>query len=89
MKPWKANNMTSGDYTRVHTITALERLQNSVNGNPAWKLTFEDGSFTRTQSDASISYSLPNPEFRDVPLIVSFTRAGRVWNLEPREEYPS
>ena len=46
------------------TITHIERLNNSVNGNPRFEITFSDGSTHRTQSDASISYSITNKEFR-------------------------
>lgn len=65
------------------TIIALERLRLSVNGNPRFRVTFDNGTVAQTETDASIGYSIENPEYRDVPLRVFTTKAGRIWNLEP------
>jgi hypothetical protein len=70
--------MTKKDYTEVHTILHLRRLNDSVMGNPAWMVTFDDLSFARTSSDQSWSYGAENEEFRDVPLLFTFTPAGRI-----------
>lgn len=66
----------------VKTIASLERLKLSTNGNPRFRVTFTDGTVSQTQTDSSIAYSIENPEFRDVPVRVSFTRAGRIFNVE-------
>lgn len=75
----------SNETTAVKTIASLERLKLSTNGNPRFRVTFTDGSVAQTQTDASIGYSLENPEFRDVPVRVSYTRAGRIFNVETVE----
>ncbi len=67
---------------RVLTIASLERMKLSVNGNPRFKVTFTDGTVAQTQTDASIGYAIENSEYRDVPVRVSFTPAGRIWNVE-------
>jgi hypothetical protein len=62
----------------IKTIQRLERLNNSVNGNPAWRVHFTDGESTRTSSDAQVSYALDNPEYRGVPVKFTLTKAGRI-----------
>lgn len=64
------------------TIVKLDRMNGSVNGNPAWRITLDGGEVLRTQSDSSISYALNNPEFRDVPVTFELTKAGRVFNAK-------
>lgn len=41
----------------------LERLKNSVNGNPRYRVTFNDGTKFLTAPDASIGYTIGNSEF--------------------------
>lgn len=67
---------------RVVTIASLERMKLSTNGNPRFRVTFTDGTVAQTQTDSSIAYAIENPEYRDVPVKVSFTPAGRIWNVE-------
>lgn len=75
--------MTRKSITYTATIERLERLKLSVNGNPRFKIYFTDGRTATTQSDTSLSYSLENPENIGVPVTVTATPAGRVWNVEP------
>ena len=65
--------------TTTGTIAALARRNSSVNGNPAWRITLEDGRVLLTSSDSGISYALDNPEFR-APAVVKFTlsKDGRI-----------
>jgi hypothetical protein len=67
----------------INTIESLERLNNSVNGNPRYRVHFVDGTSMLTQSDASIGYAIGNPEYQDVPLEVIATKAGRIYDLKP------
>jgi hypothetical protein len=67
--------------SKTYTIATLERLKLSTNGNPRFRVTFTNGLVAQTQTDSSIGYSIENPEYRDVPLVVSFTRAGRIYDL--------
>lgn len=64
------------------TIASLERLRLSVNGNPRFRVTFTSGLVAQTQTDGSIGYAIENPEYRDVPVVVTFTRAGRIIDVE-------
>lgn len=61
----------------------------SVNGNPRFDLHTSDGTF-RTMSDASCSYDVDNitrtiPRGETIPVTLSLTPAGRVWNIERRD----
>jgi len=63
-----------------------ERLPSSRNGNPRFRLATADGPFV-TQSDASCSYEVTNytngiPHGGSLRVVLSLTRAGRVWNIE-------
>lgn len=69
----------------IRTIDHLERRKNSVNGNPRFRVVFTDGSSAITQSDAAFAYGLENPEFRDVPLEVTFSRAGLITRVKVAE----
>lgn len=66
----------------LRQIDYLKRRNNSVNGNPRFLVVFTDGSSALTQSDAAFCYGIENPEFRDVPVEVSFSRAGLITNVE-------
>lgn len=67
------------------TIVKLDRMNNSVNGSPVWRITLDGGEVLRTESDSSISYGLGNPEFRDVPVTFELTKSGRVFNAKVAE----
>lgn len=67
------------------TIIALERLRNTVNGNPRYRITFDNGLAAVSQSDAGFTYAITNPEYRDTPLDVTLTRAGRVSHVKVSE----
>ena len=60
--------MTNTNLTQITaTYFGCDRLNNSVNGNPKFKLRTSDGVLV-TQSDADINYDIENhtmrPEFR-------------------------
>lgn len=66
-------------------LFSAERLTNSTNGNPRYKLHTSDGVF-QTQSDASCSYDVDNitrtiPRGETIPVTLHLTPAGRVWNI--------
>ena len=62
-------------------IDWLERMTNSVNGNPRFRIHFTDGSSAVSQSDAAFCYGLENRENFGVDVVVTFTKAGRVADL--------
>lgn len=69
----------------VRKIAWIERANSSVNGNPAWVVGFEDGAIMRTQSDASVSYEIGNPNMRGGCTVEVFTsRAGRITYMHER-----
>ncbi len=67
----------------VKTISRVERVGTSKNGNPTYEIVFTDGTTARTQTDAGVVYGLPNPGNIGVPVTVKATPAGRVWSVEP------
>jgi hypothetical protein len=74
--------MSSKGTERTLTIASLERMKLSAMGNPTFRVTFTDGTVARTRENASIAYSIENSEYRGVPVRVSFTAAGTIWNVE-------
>jgi hypothetical protein len=76
--------------TLTTSLVSVKRLNNSVNGNPRFRLNTLHGEFV-TQSDASCSYDVDNiarkirqrdtGENVAVPVVLSLTPAGRVWNI--------
>ena len=73
----------------MYKILKLERLHNSVNGNPRYEVYFmdsdgENGEFNHatTKSDAAFCYGIENDIYsREQPQVeaaLAFTRAGRI-----------
>ena len=68
----------------LRKIERLQRLNNSVNGNPRFRVHFTDGSSALTMSDAMYAYAIENPEYRgDVE--VTFTRSGSILDIRPAQ----
>lgn len=59
-------------------ILATERLNNSVNGNPRWRVMIEGHGLYITSSDAGVNYDISNWRFHDELVEWSLTRAGRI-----------
>ena len=73
-----------GDTARTGlVIESLTRLTLSVNGNPRFRVHFTDGTVAQTMSDASLGYCIENPEYRGVPLTVTFTVHGKIRHARP------
>lgn len=65
-------------------IESIVRANSSVNGNPAYWITFTDDTEARTMSDAACAYAIGNPDMRAGCLVVvSYTRAGRIRHMGP------
>jgi hypothetical protein len=45
-------------FSQVSTLEKLERLNNSRNGNPRFKVTFADGRHGKTDTDAGFAYAI-------------------------------
>lgn len=82
----KITNLSKGDRQFEAVIESVERMNNSVNGNPAWRLHLKGGETMRTQSDAQVSYGIENQGMIGFPVIITCTRSGLVWAIEPIAE---
>lgn len=73
-------------YSNVR-IEMVERLINSVNGNPRFLLSLHhaDGEITthKTQSDAACSYEVTNYVNSKAPAVVEITPAGNIRTIRP------
>jgi hypothetical protein len=67
----------------IRRIQHLERLNNSSNGNPRFRVYFTDGTSALTSSDAGVAYGIGNREMLNSALKVELTRAGRIAYLTP------
>ena len=68
----------------IRVIESYTRLNNSVNGNPRYRITFADGLTAQTASDHSFAYGVGNPDMREGSTVrVEFTRAGRISHMNP------
>jgi hypothetical protein len=45
-------------FTQVSTLAKLERLANSRNGNPRFKVTLANGRYGKTDTDAGFAYAI-------------------------------
>jgi hypothetical protein len=67
-------------------IAKIERLNDSRNGNPRFRVALElpDGTWwtRQTESDASVNYGIENPEFRDTPVWVDFNGSGKISHIK-------
>lgn len=74
----------------LRVIESAKRLNNSVNGNPRFRVRFTDGSVSVTMSDASAGYDIQNllrePE---TLVLVTFTRAGLIRFIQRADGSPA
>jgi hypothetical protein len=66
------------DFTYEATISRVERRGTSVNGNPTYKIFFEDHHPALTMSDTMWAYEASNPEWQGARVTVTASRAGRI-----------
>jgi len=62
------------------TVTHLRRMNNSVNGNPRYEVSFDNGRTLTTSSDHSFVYGIEGLK-GDVQVFVS--KANRIVDLRP------
>lgn len=68
----------------IRTILRARRIRGSRLGNPAWRLTFADGSQASTRANASVAYEVGNPGLREGDTVrVEFSAAGTIVGLSP------
>lgn len=73
--------MARGETTAIKTIVRVERLKSSVNGNPRYRLHFDDATSALTQSNSSCAYEIQNQFVAGVTFELTLTRAGRVCGI--------
>jgi hypothetical protein len=67
-------------------IVASERLRNTTNGNPRFRITFGDGVIRTSQSDSAWTYTFGNPGMREGDKVtLTLSRTGRIEHMEPAE----
>jgi len=75
------------DRVRIEAIAETQRLRNSVNGNPRFKVTMlmPDGTVwtAQTQSDSYVAYDIENSDNWGVPLWVDFNGQGKITAVHP------
>jgi len=65
-------------------IVASERLNSSVNGNPRYRIAFDDGEMRTSQSDAAWCYGFGNRGMRNGDMVtMTLSAAGRIETMEP------
>lgn len=73
-------------------ISSTTRLNNSINGNPKFRIYFTNGRTAITQSDSAVSYDVENEATTRTdnrgttyprPLDVTFSKAGYIENWAP------
>jgi hypothetical protein len=70
----------------VATILQLDRTgRNSLNGNPRYKVTLDNGDIYLTAPAASIAYVISNREFQDLPVRFRIESGQIAW-ATPEEE---
>lgn len=75
--------MESTDLQLRKQIHQLERLQNSQQGNPKYRVQFTDGTPAETATDSSIAFVITNSEYRAGDVLVTFNSRGKIINVEP------
>lgn len=72
----------------IGRIESIERLGNSVNGNPRFKLTFNNCGPFVTSSDIMDAYTVGNPGIREGDVVqFTVTRANRITTIQPAEKW--
>jgi hypothetical protein len=73
--------MPSKPRTVIRAIRTTEHLTPTANANPRFRVFFTNGDEVLTQSDASCAYGLDGAEYRDIPLLITLSRAGRITHV--------
>ena len=57
--------MTRYDRSVTGKVVSTRHAGTSVNGNPTYDVTFDNGYTYRMSSDTSLAYGITNPEYRE------------------------
>lgn len=72
--------MARRDVFATVTLHELERIGNTVNGNPRYRLHTDEGTFL-TQSDAGVVFGITNDKPVGKRVRLTMTPARRVWDM--------
>jgi len=78
--------MTETEYDGPEFTAAIEsfdRLTNTENGNPRFRVHFDDGRVAETRPDTAEAYGIENAENRVGPVRVRTDVEGHIWSVEP------
>ncbi len=62
-------------------IEKIERMNNSKDGNPRFRLHTADGAYA-TMPDASVAYGIENPEYQEGRVRLTLNSKGQVEHAE-------
>lgn len=65
------------------TIVKVVYIDTSRMGNPYYRLVLDDGTSLRTQINGSVNFGIDNSENLHRPVVVTTTKAGRVYDIRP------
>ena len=66
------------------TISHIERLNNSRNGNPRYRIGFADAATLTSESDAAFAYGVGNPDMREgCEVEMTLTPSGKIRTMRP------
>lgn len=68
---------------RTVTIVKVVHLGASMMGNSYYRLVLDDGTSLRTQINGSVNIGIENSENLNRPVVVTTTKAGRVYDIQP------
>lgn len=66
--------------TTLRTVSTIERIRSSKNGNPRFRVTFTDGSVARTKTDTAFAYEL-TPEWEGKGVLVMYDARGYIVDM--------
>ena len=69
--------MTRYDRSVTGKVVSTRRGPSSVNGNPSYWVTMDDGATYGMQADTSLAYGITNPEYRESAHQYDLTRPTR------------
>jgi hypothetical protein len=66
-------------------IKSLERMNNTREGNPRWRVTLVNGGVHTTKPDAAVGHVIENSEYREGPVEVTFNANGEIIGVEVKK----
>lgn len=70
----------------VKRMTGTTRQNSSRNGNPRWRVHFDDATSALTAVDSAVAYGINNREHYDNPVEVTYDLRGHITGIQPVNE---